>query len=202
MAIREHLQPVNGPVGLASPDGFSWARLVTGVFAMAISLAMSWRMGLIPGELARTQTPQAPQAQQEQTATADLLDRREPEIPTVTAQCEALSPPAAPAQVARNPTTRPPGVQSKRHPLRRASTQAKAKARSDLFAQRKALTRQRAEVRNEYIAQREQVAALTGEDSGSVYLTRLAARQSSAPTNPPAHPHNRSQSNRRTPTRS
>ena len=199
MAIREHLQPVNGPVGLASPDGFSWARLITGVFAMAISLAMTWRMGLIPVELARTQ---APQQEPEQTATADLLDRREPEIATATAQCEALSPPVAPAQVARNQTTRPPGAPSKRHPLQRTSTQAKAKLQSDLFAQRKALTRQRSDVRNEYIAQREQVAALTGEDSGSVYLTRQAARQGAAPTNPPAHAHSRSGSTRRAPTRS
>jgi hypothetical protein len=37
--------------------------------------------------------------------------------------------------------------------------------------------RSRADVRAEYLASRDQVAAMGGEDSGSAYLTQLAARQ-------------------------
>lgn len=43
--------------------------------------------------------------------------------------------------------------------------------------------RSRAEVRAEYMAARDQVAALTGEDSGSAYLTRTAARGLDTGTN-------------------
>lgn len=38
----------------------------------------------------------------------------------------------------------------------------------------------RAQIVREYLASREQVAALTGEDSGSAWLTRAAARQRTA----------------------
>ena len=41
--------------------------------------------------------------------------------------------------------------------------------------------RTQAQVRREYLRTRNVVAALTGEDSGSDYLMRLAARQRAAP---------------------
>ena len=64
------------------------------------------------------------------------------------------------------------------------------------------LIRTRSDLRREYLQAREQVAALTSEDSGSAYLTRLAARQSAAPTNLAGHAHGRSAEGRRGPARS
>lgn len=200
MAIVEKLQPRSGPVGLASSDGYSWARLITGVFAVAISLTTSWRAGLIPVEQASTELP-LPKL--EQTTTANLIDRQETGILNVAAPPETLSRPASTAQVAPKPAARS-SVSAKRHPHPRMTARVKAKGpsaklRSNPFAPRKAdvdprsigynpvahtqLTRSRAEVRNEYLAAREQVAALTGEDSGSAYLARQAARQSAARAN-------------------
>ncbi len=43
--------------------------------------------------------------------------------------------------------------------------------------------RNRADVRAEYLASRDQVAALTGEDSGSAYLAHTAVRRVDADTN-------------------
>ncbi len=48
------------------------------------------------------------------------------------------------------------------------------------------LTRTRSEVRREFIAARGQVAAMTGEDSGSAYLTQLTARRSAKRVRPQA----------------
>jgi hypothetical protein len=50
--------------------------------------------------------------------------------------------------------------------------------------------RSRAEVRAEYLASRDQVAALTGEDSGSAYLAHTAARRVDAGTNLAGQPRN------------
>ena len=211
MSIGEQLQPAHGPTGLTAPDGFPWARLVTGVFAVAMSLTMSWRAGRTPVEPDLTQ---APQPNQEQPATAALPDPCEPDFIQATAPLETLSP-AAPAQMAHTPPRRSP-ASSKRHELRRVTTQAKAP--SDSVAHRNAgvsprsidssqiararLTRKRSDVRREYIAAREQVAALTGEDSGSAYLARLAARQSAPRKDLIGHAQNRSQGNRAVPARS
>jgi hypothetical protein len=48
----------------------------------------------------------------------------------------------------------------------------------------------RADVRAEYIASRDQVAALTGEDSGSAYLAQTAARRVDTGTNLAGQPRN------------
>ena len=81
-----------------------------------------------------------------------------------------------------------------------------AQVRADLDAYRKAgvnpdsmsfdqlagfqSTRNRADVRAEFLGSRDQVNALTGEDSGSAYLTQLAARQQDAGTNLAGQPVN------------
>jgi hypothetical protein len=198
------------PAGPAPSYSFPSARLVTGVFAMAISLAI-WRAGPTAVELARTEA--LPPKQQE--ATADRADRQEPEPVKAATLHESVSQPAAPAQVARTPAKSPPGS-PKWHPRQRKTLYAKVQYQ--IAAQSKAgvdpwsidynpiaharLTRKRSEVRNEYIAAREQVAALASEDSGSAYLTRQAARQSAARTTLAGHAHNRSQASRRAPARS
>lgn len=214
MAIGEQLrQHGYGATDLAFPDGFLWGRLVTGVFAVAISLTMSWPAGQVPVELPRTE---APRPKHEQLAAADLLDRRDPEIARATTLHETLSPPAEPpAQAARKPPQRAPDS-PKRHRLQRTSAQAKAQ--SGQLAQRKTgvkprshshqvarakLTRTRSAIRREYIAAREQVAALTSEDSGSAYLARLAARrQNAVRTNLADHSHRRNHAGRETLARS
>jgi hypothetical protein len=200
------------PFGPASSNGLPSGRLVTGLFAMAISLAMGWRAGPTAVELARTEAP--PPKQQE--ATVDRIDRQEPEPVKAKTLHESISQPAAPAQVERTAARRPPGSPKQRHQLQRTTTHAKVQFH--LSAQRKAgadpwaidynpiaharLTRRRSEVRSEYIAAREQVAALASEDSGSAYLTRQAARQSAARTNLAAHAHGSGQASRRAPARS
>jgi hypothetical protein len=50
--------------------------------------------------------------------------------------------------------------------------------------------RTRADVRAEYLASRDEVAALTGEDSGSAYLAHTAARRVDAGTNLAGQPRN------------
>ena len=198
------------PVGPASSYSFPSARLITGVFAMAISLAI-WRAGPTAVELAHTQAPPP----QQQEATADRIDRQEPEPVKATTLRESMSPPAAPAQVARTPAKSPPSS-PKWHQRQRKTPYAKVQFQ--ISAQRKAgadpssiaynpiaharLTRRRSEVRSEYIAAREQVAAMASEDSGSAYLTRQAARRSAARKNLAAHAHNSSQASRRAPARS
>jgi hypothetical protein len=51
-------------------------------------------------------------------------------------------------------------------------------------------TKSRDEVRADYLASRDQVASLTREDSGSAYLTQLAARHQHAGTNLAGQPVN------------
>jgi hypothetical protein len=51
-------------------------------------------------------------------------------------------------------------------------------------------TKSRADVRAEYLASRDQVNALTREDSGSAYLTQLAARHQDVGTNLAGQPVN------------
>jgi hypothetical protein len=51
-------------------------------------------------------------------------------------------------------------------------------------------TKSAADVRAEYLASRDQVNALTGEDSGSAYLTQLAARHQDVGTNLAGQPVN------------
>jgi len=212
MAIDEHFQRGRGPVGLATSDGFPWARLVTGVVAVAISMTLGWRAEQWPVELAM-----APASPSTQAPATDPDAPRAPEVVTAPALPEALPlPPPLPVLVARMPE-RGPAEAPKRHQFQR--TASRAKAPSDVMARRKAgrvdsrsagftpvaratLNRRRAEVRNEYIAARDQVAALTGEDSGSDYLARMAARQRPERTVLAGHAHHKGQPGRRAPARS
>ena len=205
MAIGKQFQPEYGLSGVAYADGFPWPRLATGVFAVAISLAMSWRAEPTPVEFVRLE---APQPRQEQLAIADSLDEGETEIVEVRPLREMAPAPTAPPQLESAPAWKPSGAP-------KPQLQRTAKVQTDRVAHRKAganrrsgeheqiakarLTRTRAELRNEYIASREQVAALTSEDSGSAYLARQAARRNAERT---AHAHDRSQASRRTPARS
>jgi len=205
MAIGEHLPPGSGPIGLASSDGFPRARLVIGIFAVAVSFGMSWRIAPTPADL-----PFAAIVQpiRDQLVTPVALEPLAPEIeeavpPRNTLSGPATAPPVA-AQAAR-PRARSQLASIKRHQLRRIAS--RAPARSEHLAGRKAqlnllparykpvvhvrVTRKASDPRREYIAAREQVAALTGEDSGSAYLARVAARQNASRANTSRHPRNR-----------
>jgi hypothetical protein len=171
------------------------------VFAVAISLTTGWRAGLIAVEVANTEA-HGPKPERK------IAVQREPEAAKVkTAPAEILSASAPPGPLEQQPALK--SVVAPRRPqLHRVAVQTKtkvpsARGRSVSFSQRKAgagpwspgynpiahtrLTRSRGEVRREYLAHREWVAALTGEDSGSAYLTRIAALQSAARDKRPAH---------------
>lgn len=194
MAIGEHLPPGSGPIGLASSDGFPRARLVIGIFAVAISFGMSWRIAPTPADL-----PFAAIVQpiREQAITPVALEPLAPEVEEAAQPRNTFSGPAASPQVAAQaarPRARSQLASVKRHQLQRIAS--RAPARSEHLARRKAqlnllparykpvvhvrVTRKAPDPRREYIAAREQVAAFTGEDSGSAYLARMAARQNAA----------------------
>jgi hypothetical protein len=117
---------------------------------------------------------------------------------------DALPQSAEAVAVAHIPAARPHGA-AKRHP--RHGTAVRAGARGQFRVHNgpqvnpwasdynplahTRLTRTRAEVRNEYLASREQVAAFSGEDSGSAYLARQRALHGTAPANVAAATHGR-----------
>lgn len=224
MRRGDHYQPGPGPIGLASSYGFPWARLITGVFAVSVSLATTWR-ALIPTELAHSVAPRpqyTPVLPQAPSLATEFVEQQQSEKVQMTPIPQALVPPAAPVQVARRAPRRLAGS-TPRHPPHRISARAGAKvhpvklqgaslsamkARANPWSMdydpiaHTQLTRKRSEVRNEYLASREQVAAFTGEDSGSAYLARQATRQTAAPAYPPARANNRGHGSRRETTRS
>ncbi|HWI82302.1 hypothetical protein [Ramlibacter sp.] len=185
-----------GPPGLAAPERFPWTRLVTAVFAVAIMLPMSWRAARPPGEMVRLDPLPPPRLTQ--VVAVDLQGPREPAATPCEATAPSPAPPApAPAPPAATPAPPTPAktvaeLAARRH-ARRPPAHLRTKSRAvaqraapvdpwsmsyDPIAQAK-LTRRRSELRREYIAAREQVAAFTGEDSGSAYLARQGGRQPS-----------------------
>lgn len=218
MAIDdEQFQRGQAPVGLVTADGFPWPRLVIGTVAVAISMALGWRAEQ-PIEPTGAPAPQAAMV----AAAAATADGRpaaaahvveQPVADVAAAAAPDTSPPPVPMLVAQAPEPVPSDL-PQRHQLQRRA--GRAKASSDVTASRQApransrsagpsqvapakSARSRAEVRNEYIAERAQVAALTGEDSGSDYLARMAARRHLARTVLAGQAHHKSQAGRRAP---
>jgi hypothetical protein len=178
-----------GPIGLAPSERFPRTRLVMGLWAGVIALAMNWHAGVPMDDL-----------------TGAAVTRAIPERVVIVSALEPLPPDLAaprpltslpPSQVGAMPVRMPPTKSpspAKRHQVQRTS--ATVQAQSYLPSSRHAgvsprsvshkqiaqiqLSRRRSDVRREFIASRDQVAALTGEDSGSSYLTRVSARQSAA----------------------
>jgi hypothetical protein len=215
MAIDEHFQRGHEPIGLVTADGFPWPRLITGMVAVAISMTLGWRAEQPP-------EPASAPATQPATLLAAATYSAEQPAPDAAPAADTSSLPPVSMLVARTPeplvarNPEPlPSDPPQRHQLQRRVSRAKVS--SDVVADRKAArarpgsaspsqvararsARSRAEVRNEYIAAREQVAALTGEDSGSDYLARMAARQQPARTVLAGQAHHKGQAGRRAPT--
>lgn len=162
-------------------DGISWSRLVTAVVLMALSLAIGHRTGRDPPQ------PEAvPQPVREQVVAAIELP------PRYSAAGDTLLPswrdrPAAspaPLRAVGHAEPRRAGERdqigtARGHSASRAvrpRARHAARTQSELRTSRRTV-RTRAQVRADYLRNREVVAALTGEDSGSIYLTQLAARQ-------------------------
>lgn len=217
MTSGNQFQPGRWPIGLASPGGFRWGRLLTGLFAGAVSLATTWRPGTMPGELARAAAPASqhrPAAASAPVITAALAGRLEPEFVKITATPEGAPPAAAAAATGETTTQGTEGALTRQsasptNARLGASPRAVALGANRVLhvkpgagpgaidydpIARTQLRRKRSDVRNEYLASREEVAAFSGEDSGSAYLARQAARQAArqgdAPMNRSAHPHN------------
>lgn len=179
--------PGPGPIGLAAADGLPWVRIVTGVVALGISLALGvpagWRgMG---GDAVATIRPVA-----RSVIAGEPLPPLAPDVPDAAppARASSVPPPAG----ARPPVQKVAAWQARpvqrratavakvtvaRAAVRRVAHRPPAKAYAPgvrEVAQRP--SRRRIDVRNEFLAARDQVAALTREDSGSMWLARTAAR--------------------------
>lgn len=185
MESGRQFQHWSGPAGPAAEEGLPWVRLVTGVFIVAVSLMVSWRAGRLPDPfVAPVAAPTALAA-----PIVPLQPAQAEDCPPLALQ-EPPPPAAAPLKVAATPI-KPVQASRRAHHVRRSTARARAPASvarrgpsavAAVQPARTKLGRTRAEVRQEYIAAREQVAALTGEDSGSAFLARLAARRVAVPT--------------------
>ncbi len=177
MAGAERVVPRLAPTIPALPvNGLPWVRLVTGLVAVAI-LAMP--AGRHAGESTVRPIP-------------DRVIAVAPLPPLVPAVGQRAGPAdvsleaAVPAARSARPTARPRSVLVAAQPKQpRANAASHRWTRSAATRRAAALTRTaraspgltRAQVVRAYLASREQVAALTREDSGSAYLTQVAARR-------------------------
>ncbi len=174
-------------------DGISWLRLVTAVVLLALSLAI--------GQRSERQTHPAPKAvpqpvHESVVAEVELVPFAAPDAATTQPAASLLeTQPSAslpdPAMAAPAPATGPaePLRRGKARQVDRAAQRPAVSQAVRLRRQPAALAvrappatraRTRGQVRSEYLRSREIVAALTGEDSGSAYLARVAARQRAA----------------------
>lgn len=181
MAVGERFEPGYGPAGLAEPEGLPWVRLATAAFIVAITLSLGWR-----GHRAEAEPPQPPEPTPALVAAllvapaaglAPPVQVHDAAVVPAPVECLTATRPAEPADASphERATAREKGPPARVARDKRGVNRAPAGRHQVVHA---GLTRERAEVRDEYIAARDQVAALTGEDSGSVYLARVAARRS------------------------
>lgn len=164
------------PPDLMAGADISWARLITGVMLLVLSLVMGYR------GLHRPPPPKAePHPVRQQLVVSADLPPMESEVVSAPRTIPDISaaPPAVPAARAEAVRELPP------HFKRAAHRHWSAHAHGHRYAASRAVARSsvaltRAQVEREYFRSRDQVAAFTGEDSGSVYLTRRAAELHSA----------------------
>lgn len=177
---------------LMADDGIPWTRLVTAVVLLGLSLAIGYQTARAPPR------PKAvPQPVLERVVTGLELPPLEQTIeaaPLPFSGMQALASAAGPKGTGR---AEPLRFAERRQIVRSAKRSAESRvvrarrgevavAASESGKRRGVSTR--AQVRREYLRSRDVVAALTGEDSGSAYLTQLAARQRAAPPKGAGHP--------------
>jgi hypothetical protein len=160
------------PPDLVAGADISWARLITGIMLLVLSLVIGWRSAHRPPP------PKAvPHPVREQLVVSADLAPMEPgavsavrTIPDISAAPPLAAARAEPVgEVVTRPTHAPHRVSIK-HARHHRQDESRLIARASV-------TRSRADVRREYFRDRDFVAAFGGEDSGSVYLMRRAAEQ-------------------------
>lgn len=183
--MRESPPPPPLIADVIAGDGISWSRLVSAVVLVSLSVAIGYRTARSP---ARFQALPQPVREQVVAAVelAPLHRALQDKLLPSSSDWPAASP--APLKAAGHAEPRSAGerpqmssaaggrsashaVRPRRHHLARTESEPRASRRN---------VRTRAQVRAEYLRNREVVAALTGEDSGSAYLSRVAARQRAA----------------------
>lgn len=169
-----------------------------GLVLLALSFATSQQSGHHPADAAQ---PAVPQPVPERLVTGAPLALLEPLVRR-TAADSSVAPRATAASGVTGPRADAPLRLATRQRIHRRPVHARAR-RSATAATRSAgpwsmrydqvaaakLARGRIGVQREYIAARERVAALTGEDSGSVFLARQAGRARAGPMAHGRHGH-------------
>lgn len=164
-------------------DPLPWARLMSAIVLVGLSLAIGYRSGRAPPP------PEAvPQPVQERVVEGAELPPVGPPaaaallpVPAVVAIASV-----APSDLAARAELHRPGARSLigRSGSRPSGRQVLRPRRDGVAAGKPGAIRQTArtrdQVRREYLRSREVVAAFTGEDSGSAYLAQAAARQRAA----------------------
>lgn len=184
--MRESPQPLPMIADVMADDGiFSWSRFVTAIVLLGLSVAIGYRTSRDPPH------PDAvPQPVHESVVATVELPPLEATTVDALAPLPDVAAPASPARVEATGHVEPRRAGERRQLARAADGRSAsrvarprghhvARAQSAMQASRRNV-RTRAEVRAEYLRHREVVAALTGEDSGSAYLARVAARQRAA----------------------
>lgn len=170
--MQEPVHVPSLPPDLVAGADISWARLITGVMLLVLSLVMGYR------GMHRPPPPKAePHPVRNQLVVSADLPPMEADVVSAPRTIPDISaaPPLAAAraervhelgQRLRSPVHRrwPARARLHRHPNSR-------------MVARSGGVRTRAQVKREYFRSRDLVAAFGGEDSGSVYLTRMAGEQ-------------------------
>jgi hypothetical protein len=166
------------PPDLVAGADVSWARLITGIMLLVLSLVMGYRSAHHPLPPKAVPHP----VRQQLVVSADLA----PLDPAVVSGVRTIpdisaAPPFVPA--ARVEPVRELAPRAGHGPRRLSIKHVRHyRHRPSLLIARTRSIRTRAQVEREYFRDRDFAAAFGGEDSGSVYLTRMAAERA-APGN-------------------
>jgi hypothetical protein len=164
------------PPDLVAGADISWARLITGIMLLVLSLVIGWRS---------THRPPPPKAvphpvREQLVVSADLAPMEPGAVSGVrTIPDISDAPPFVPAARAEPVRELAPRAGHAAHRVSIKHARHHSHGDSRLIA-RASVVRTRADVRREYFRNRDFVAAFGGEDSGSVYLARLAAEHRAA----------------------
>jgi hypothetical protein len=164
------------PPDLVAGADISWARLITGVVLLVLSLVMGYRSAHHPPP------PKAqPHPVRNQLIVSADLPPLEPAVVGGVRTIPDISAAPALATAKRVGPAREPAPHFKHAARPRWPAHAHWRRHGNArVVARSSFVRTRAEVRREYFRDRDFVAAFGGEDSGSVYLTRIAGERRGA----------------------
>lgn len=189
--MRESQPPPAIPAEFLPGGGTSPLRLVSAVVLLALSLAIGYRSDRDPPP-----AEAVPQPVRESVVAGVELPPLDSSFAGAPLVLSSVSAPGS-LEVVKAAGTAGPSRAGERRQASRAASRATVGqgarprrhhagvAGREPGATRRAV-RTRAQVRAEYLRTREVVAALTGEDSGSAYLMRIAARERAARLKGPA----------------